>query len=309
MKAIFLKANDGPISRTYGDLPQPQVHDDGILIKVHAAAITPQELAWPSTFRTSAGEPRPFPVVLGHQFSGVVESIGAKVATVKAGDPVYGITDWHSNGAQAEYCVAPAASVAAKPRLIDHVQASVLPIPALAAWLGLFDLSRLQRDQHVLIHGATQSVGIIAVQLARWRGARITATAPATDRSLLHILGADTVIEERTTGSESTVNDVDVVLDCVGSEALERSCARLNAGGKFATMASRCSHAKGFCVWDSLMRVRSLATYLAQIGKLVDAGDIRVYVDSVYPLARTKRAHARSARGTHIGEMSVRIVE
>jgi NADPH:quinone reductase-like Zn-dependent oxidoreductase len=309
MKAIYLKTPTGAASLTYGELPQPQVSDDDILIRVHAAAITPQELAWPSTFRTSAGEPRPFPVVLGHQFSGVVESIGAKVATVKAGDPVFGITDWHGNGAQAEYCVASAATVAVKPRLIDHVQASVLPIPALAAWLGLFDLSRLQSDQHILINGATRSVGIIAVQLARWRGARITATAPAGDRSLLQLLGADTVIDERTTGRESEVNDVDVVLDCVGSEALERSYASLIAGGRFATMASSCSFAKGTCVWDSLMRIRSMAAHFAQIGKLVDAGDIRVFIDSVYPLSRTKRAYARSARGRYIGEMSVRIVE
>jgi len=309
MKAIYLSTNASPTSLTYGDLPLPHVHEDDILVKVHAAAITPQELSWPSTFRTPTGEPRPFPVVLGHQFSGVVESIGAKVGTLKAGDAVYGINDWFSNGAQAEYCVAPAASAVLKPRLLDHVQASVLPIPALAAWMGLFDMSRLQSDQHILINGATESVGIIAVQLARWRGARITATAPAGDRSLVHLLGADTVIDDRATGGESAVNDVDVVLDCVGSVALERSYSGLIAGGRFATMASRCASTKGLCVWGPLVRGGSIAAHLSQIGKLIDAGDIRVFVDTVYPLSRTKRAYARPSRGLRIGEMSVRIVE
>jgi NADPH:quinone reductase-like Zn-dependent oxidoreductase len=309
MKAIYLSAHAGVTSLHYGNLPQPLVHDADILIKVHAAAIMPHELGWPSTLRTRAGDPRPFPIVLGHQFSGVVASIGAMVDTPRVGDAVYGITDWFSDGAQAEYCIAPATSVATKPRLLDHVHASVLPIPALAAWHGLFDVAKLQSHHRILIHGATDSVGIIAVQLARWRGARITATAPTADHAFVRLLGADTVIDDQTSACESAATDADVVFDCIGCEALERSSAHLIAGGRFATMARRCASTSGPCIWESLLLLRSHAAPLSQIGNLIDAGEIRVFVDSVYPLARTKRAYAKASRRTHIGAISARVVE
>jgi NADPH:quinone reductase-like Zn-dependent oxidoreductase len=308
MKAIFLSSKASAPALTYGNLPQPHVHDGDVLVKVHAAAITAQELAWSSTFHTRAGDPRPFPIVLGHQFSGVVEAIGASVDALKVGDAVFGINDRFSDGAQAEYCVAPAISMTRKPRLLDHVQASVLPLPALAAWLGLFEIARLQRDEHVLIHGATACIGLIAVQLARWRGARITATAPAGDQPLVRLLGADTVIEEPAASREAAVNDVDAVLDCVGSERLERSSASLMAGGRFATVASRCAGSGGRSVWEAPAWDRAPAAPLAQIGKLIDAGDIRAFVDAVFPLARAPQAYARSKRGAGIGGIAVRIV-
>jgi NADPH:quinone reductase-like Zn-dependent oxidoreductase len=123
------------------------------------------------------------------------------------------------------------------------------------------------------------------------------------------LLGADTVIDDRARGDDSAVKDVDVVLDCVGSDEMERSFAILIAGGRFATVANRCAGTKGLCVWESLVRSRSHKAQLTQIGNLIDAGDIRVFVDSVYPLSRAKKAYARSARGKRVGEVSVRMAE
>jgi len=309
MKAVYLSRKSDATSLEYGDLPQPPVRDDEILVKVHAAAIMPAELEFPSTFLTATGGPRPFPVVLGHQFSGVIESIGPKVHSLKVGEPVYGLNDWFGNGAQAELCIARADSVAHKPRLIDHVQASVLPMPALAAWQGLFELSHLQCGQRVLIHGTAAGAGIIAVQLARWRGARVTATASDKNQAFVQLLGAETVIDDRTACFDAAVQNADVVLDCVGSKALERSCRILKAGGRFVTIAGYGADAADHRAWVSRMGHRSALSHLAQIGKLIDAGDIQVFVDSVYPLSHTRQAYARSARSRRVGDVAVRMVD
>ena len=94
-------------------------------MRVHAAAVTPTELLWGPTWKTHTGADRPFPIILGHEFSGVIAACGAGVTEWAAGDLVYGLNDWFADGAQAEYCVAPAAPLAPKPRSLDHVQAAV----------------------------------------------------------------------------------------------------------------------------------------------------------------------------------------
>jgi NADPH:quinone reductase-like Zn-dependent oxidoreductase len=309
MKAIYLSARAPAPSLRYGDIPQPTVRDDDILVKVHAAAIMPAELDFPSTFQTAAGGPRPFPIVLGHQFSGVVAAMGAQSADLRIGDAVYGINDWHGNGAQAEYCIARADSLARKPRLIDHVQASVLPMPALAAWDGLFAVSQLQRGQHVLIHGTASGVGFIAVQLARWRGARITATASSCNLTLVRLLGADRIIDERMACFDEALKTVDLALDCIGCDNLARSCGDLEASGRLVRISDPCALAGDLRGGGSPMRGRAAGSLLAQIGSLIDAGDIRVFVDAVYPLSRPKRAYARPARDRRIGDSAVRIVD
>jgi NADPH:quinone reductase-like Zn-dependent oxidoreductase len=122
MKAIFLNQKAGPEALFEGDLPQLRVGAGQVLVKVHATAVTPTELEWFPTWNTPSGQPRPFPIVLSHEFSRVVESLGPDVTGLRVGDAVYGLNDWFANGAQAEYCVAPVAAIAPAPKSIDHVQ-------------------------------------------------------------------------------------------------------------------------------------------------------------------------------------------
>jgi Zn-dependent alcohol dehydrogenase len=105
---------------------------------------------------------------------------------------VYGLNDWFADGAQVEYCVAPAAWLAPKPQGLDHVQTAVVPISALTAWQALFERAGLRAGQRVLIHGAAGSVGSFAVQLARWRGAHVIGTASAQ-----HLPGAGLCIRHQ----------------------------------------------------------------------------------------------------------------
>jgi len=307
MKATYLNKQAGAESLLFGEIAKPQPNAGEVLIKVHATAITPTEFQWYPTFNTPSGEPRPFPIVLSHEFSGVIEAPGAGVDNFKIGDAVYGLNDWFTNGAQAEYCIAPATALAHKPRLLDHAHASVVPISALTAWQGLLEKVKLQAGQRILIHGAAGGVGIFAVQLARWRGAHVIATASAGNLDFVRALGAREVIDYRATRFEDAFRDVDAVFDTVGGDTLARSWNVLKPGGKLVTVATGGSHADEQRVRDAFMLVRADSCHLKQIAKLIDAGDLRVFLESVFPLAKAREAYVRARQGKMRGKVALNL--
>jgi NADPH:quinone reductase-like Zn-dependent oxidoreductase len=307
MKAIYLEKKAGADALVAGDIPRPKPAAGEILIKVHATAVMPTELSWEPTFNTSSGQPRPFPIVLSHEFSGVVESAGDEW---KAGDEVYGLNDWFANGAQAEYCVVSAKWLAPKPKTLRHTEAAVVPISALTAWQGLFEKGRLERKQRVLIHGASGAVGTFAVQLARWRGAHVTATASVTNLDFVRALGADAVIDYHTNRFENVVCDMDVIFDTVGGETLERSWKILEKNGKMISIVGETTSAPvSQRSRDAFMLVRADGPQLAEIAKMIDAGQLRVFVEAVYPLEETKAAYARAERGKMQGKIALSIFD
>lgn len=309
MKAVYLNQKAGPEALTWGDLPQPAPGEGEVLVKVKATAVTPTEFQWYPTFNLSTGEPRPFPIVLSHEFSGVVEALGPGVENFKPGDAVFGLNDWFAGGAQAEFCVAPASALARKPRLLDYTQAAVVPLSALTAWQGLLCKTNVHRGQRVLIHGAAGGVGVFAVQLARWRGAHVIATASAANLDFVRMLGAEQVIDYQTSRFEDMVRDVDVVFDTVGGETLERSWQVLKPGGKLVTIAAQSGGATEQRVRDAFLLVRADGRQLGQIAGLIDAGDLRVFVEGTFPLARAREAYARAHQGKMRGKIALRVAE
>ena len=231
MKAICLRAHGGPEALAYCEAQQPGPGEGEVLIRVHAAGVIHTELSWNPTWTTQAGEPRPLPVIPGHEFSGEIAALGAGVRDAGVGDLVYGLNDWYWQGASAEYCVTRVADIAHKPASVDHVHAAAIPISALTSWQGLIERAGLAAGQRVLIHGAAGGVGTFAVQLARWRGARVTATASSANLDFVRSLGAEKVIDYRAERFEEMVRQVDVVFDTVGGETLERSWSVLKPGG------------------------------------------------------------------------------
>src|SRR5262244_1478992 len=195
MKAICLRARGGPEALAYEEVPQPHPGEGEVLVRVHAAGVIHTELSWVPTWTTPAGEPRPLPVIPGHEFSGEIVAVGAGVRDAGAGDLVYGLNDWYWDGASAEYCVARVADIAHKPASVDHVHAAATPISALTAWQGLIERASLAAGQRVLIHGAAGGVGNLAVQLAHWRGGWVAATAAADNLDFVRSLGAEEVID------------------------------------------------------------------------------------------------------------------
>lgn len=292
-----------------GDLPRPQPAAGEALIKIHATAITPTELLWFPTWNTPSSQPRPFPIVLSHEFSGVIESLGSAVPGFKIGDAVYGLNDWFTNGAQAEYCITTASALTPKPKTLDHIHSAVVPISALTAWQGLFKRANLQRGQQVLIHGAAGGVGVFAVQLAHWRGAYTIATASSGNLDFVRSLGADRVLDYQTTRFEDMVRDVDVVFDGVGGETLERSWGVLAKGGKLVTVATQSAQAADQRARDAFMLVEANSSQLHDIANLIDAGDLHVFVEDIFPMARVREAYARAERGKMRGKIVLRVTE
>ena len=175
----------------------PRPAEGELLVHVRAAGVTPTELEWMPTWTTPAGGQRPFPVIPGHEFSGEVRAVGPGVTDFAEGAAIFGMNDWYRDGTQAEYCVARAVDVAAKPRSLDHTAAAVTPISALTAWQGLIERARLSTGERVLIHGAAGAVGAFAVQIARWRGAHVIGTASAHNLDYVRDIGAEQVIDYR----------------------------------------------------------------------------------------------------------------
>jgi NADPH:quinone reductase-like Zn-dependent oxidoreductase len=291
MKAVQLRTRGGPEVIDVGDAPVPRPRAGEVLVRVHAAGVTPTELQWAPTWATRDGAPRPFPVIPGHEFSGEVAAVGAGVTGPAVGEPVYGMSDWFADGAQAEFCTAPAAWVGPKPRTLDHDAAAVTPISALTAWQGLFDGCHLSAGEHVLIHGGAGAVGLFAVQLARWKGARVTATASTHNLDLVRALGAGEVLDYRATRFDDVVSGVDAVFDTVGGETLARSWGVLRPGGKLVTIAASGEGAADERTRGGFFIVEPSRPQLAEVAGLIDAGALRPVLDRAFPLAEARAAY------------------
>jgi len=307
MKAAFLYQAAGPEGLVFGEIPEPVPARGEVLVQVHATAATPTEFKWFPTFNTREGKPRAFPIVPSHEFSGAVAAIGAGVTGLKLGDEVYGLNDWFANGALSEYCIAPAAAVAIKPTKLTHASAAVAPISALTAWQGLFEKGKLEAGQTVLIHGGSGGVGVFSVQLARWRGARVIATASTHNLEFVRELGADEVIDYKTTHFEDSVRNVDHVFDTVGGETLNRSWAVIRPGGKVVTVATQSETTPDQRARDAFFIVEANSAQLTEIARLFDAGTLRAFVAGVFPFTEAHEAYARAARGNQRGKIVLQI--
>ncbi len=307
MRAAYLTTKGGAEDLTVGEVPTPVAGKGEVLVRVRATAITPTELQWFPTFNLPGGQPRAFPVVLSHEFSGVVESIGRDVTEIEIGAPVYGFNDWFANGAQAEFCIVPAGGLARKPRSLDDAHSAVVPISALTAWQGLFDKCRLEPGERVLIHGGAGAVGTFAVQLAHWRGAHVIATASIGNLDFVRGLGADQVIDYRASRFEETARDIDVVFDGVGGDTLDRSWGVLKPGGRLVTVVSQYGAATTPRNRDAFMLVEAKGSQLIEIAALIDEGRLRAFVEATFHLADVREAYNRAQRGGMRGKIALSV--
>jgi NADPH:quinone reductase-like Zn-dependent oxidoreductase len=234
-----MRFNDPPetaaLSPDFVPVPQPNLGE--ILIRVHAAGVTPTESQWYPTTHTRGGEPRSG-AIPGHEFSGVIEAVAPDVDPDQIGRKVYGMNDWFADGATAEYCLSVLTSVADTPSRLSHSEAASVPIGALTAWQGLIDRARLQAGERILVHGGSGAVGVFAIQLARRIGAHVVTTASARNFELLSQLGADEMIDYHAERYEERARELDVVFDTVGGETLQRSWSLLKPKGRMVTIAA-----------------------------------------------------------------------
>jgi NADPH:quinone reductase-like Zn-dependent oxidoreductase len=308
MKTVRIHSRQGSEALVYEDAPVPKIAKGDALIRVRAAAITPTELTWNSTFTTSDGKDR-LPVVPSFEVSGIVQEVASDVSDLSVGDVVHGLLDFWRDGAAAEYVAARAAHLAPKPRSLDHVHAAAVPLSGLTAWQALFDHANLSAGDHVLIHGAAGGVGTWAVQFAHWRGAYVIGTASRSKQAFLHELGADEVLDYTAVRFEDKIRGVDLILDTVGGETLERSWGILRRGGVLVTVAGDAPEEKAakHGVRGVSFLVQPNRTQLIQIAQLIDGGTVRPIVEAVYPLSRAREAYERGLQGHNRGKLVLQV--
>ncbi len=296
MKAIRVHERGGPEQLLYEDAPQPVARRGDALVQVQAAGVTPTELSWPSAY-TTIDEVDRLPAIPGHEFSGIVAAVNGGAADVNAGDGVYALSDFWRDGSDAEYIAIAASDLAPKPRTLTFTQAAAVPLSALTAWQALFDHGKLAKGQRVLVHGAAGGVGSFAVQFARWQGAYVIGTASTASLEFLRGLGVDEAIDHTTVRFEEEVREVDLVLDTVGGDTLERSWPIVKRNGVIVTTAGTISDAKvaKYGVRGVAFIVTPSRSQLMAIGDLIDRGIVRPVVSAVLPLSEARQAFERGA--------------
>ena len=228
MRAVSQDELGGPEVLKLVTVPTPAPSISEVLIRVHAAGVNPIDGAQRQT-GAFVGQP---PFVLGWDVSGSVEAVGPGVTLYKPGDEVFGLLPFpQGHGAYAEYAVGPTRAFVRKPERLDHVQAAAMPMVGLTAWQALVDTAGLAEGSRVLIDAAAGGIGHLAVQIAKARGAHVTALASAANLDFVRSLGADEVIDYHATDFTEAVRDQDVVLDIVGGDYPARALDVLRPGG------------------------------------------------------------------------------
>jgi len=332
MKAFIVDRYGSKTAMRAGDVPEPVLRDDEVLVEVHAAGVNLLDS------KIKGGEfklilPYRLPLVLGHDVAGVVVGVGSRVRRFTPGDEVYARPADHRIGAFAERIAMNESDVAYKPKSLTMEEAASIPLVALTAWQALVDTATLSQGQKVLIHAGSGGVGTIAIQLAKHLGATVATTTSAANVALVKRLGADVAIDYRTEDFADALRDYDVVLNSLDAKTLARSLRVLKPGGQLISISgppdAEFARAQGYS-WAlrQVMRVlsfrirsqarrqhvryaflfmRANGDQLADIAALIDAGIIRPVVDRVFPFDATNEALAYVETGRAKGKVVVKV--
>ncbi|MFI9365262.1 NADP-dependent oxidoreductase [Kitasatospora sp. NPDC053057] len=303
MRAIVQQEFGGPEVMELAEVERPKPLSGEVLVRVKAAGVNPVDVAVRAGAFPLLGEP---PFTVGWDVSGVVEEVGPG-ARYRVGEEVYGMPFFpRAAGAYAEYVAAPSRQLARKPASLDHTQAAALPLAALTAWQGLVDLAKVGEGDRVLVHRAAGGVGHLAVQIAKARGAYVIALASEGKHAFLKEIGADELIDYRTTDYTEAVQDVDIVFDSSseGTRALEV----LKPGGTLVSIMEHWNQELATAIEAAGRRFAGVSVEpdyaaLEAIAALVDEGLIRPYVTAAFPLAEAAKAHDLVGSGTVQGKV------
>lgn len=305
MRAITQDVLGGPEVLREAELERPTPGVGQLLVRVHAAGLNPTDTKHRQTGLFLGGPPP----VLGWDVSGVVEETGLGVALFRPGDEVFGMLPYpHGVGSHAEYVTGPARAFARKPSGMSHVEAAAVPLVALTAWQALVDVAAVRPGQRVLVHAAAGGVGHVAVQIAKSLGAHVIGTASAAKHDFLRGLGADELIDYRTTDYAEAVRDVDVVLDPLGGAESLRSLRTLREGGLLVTilpigLPELLAEADRLGVRATGMIVEADHAGMTAVARLVEEGALRVTVAGTFPLSEAAKAHAALETGRTTGKL------
>jgi NADPH:quinone reductase-like Zn-dependent oxidoreductase len=280
----------GPEVLKYEDAPRPQPKEGEILVRVVAAGVNPVD----TYVRAGKFGNASLPLIPGRDVAGTVEQAGPGVTQFKKGDAVYAYT---LNGGYAEYAVATEKNAAAKPASISFAEAAAVPVAGGTAWRALVDTAHLTAGQTVLIQGGSGGVGTFAIQIAKARGAKVIATASTANQDLLKELGVDVPIDYTKQKFEEVAKDVDVVLETVGRETMDRSYGVVKKGGYLISIVGPPDSAKLEQYGIQGPQLASVGSPLNELTKLFDAKKLKVVIGQTLPLSEAVKAQEQV--GTH----------
>ncbi|MDB5074639.1 MAG: NADP-dependent oxidoreductase [Chloroflexi bacterium] len=292
MQAIRFHEYGGPEKLVLDTLERPAPKEGEVLLKVHAAGVNPVDWKFRAGY-LQQWMPIQLPYVPGNDVAGTVEEVGPGVTEFRKGQAVYGLAQ---GGTYAQYVVVPASQLAPMPKNLSFDEAASVPVGALTAWHALFTYADLQAGQTVLVHGGAGGVGAFAVQLAHWKGAKVIATASADNLDFVRSLGADTVIDYNATQFETVVRDVDVVVDTVGGDVLQRSWQVLRPGGILVSITEPPSEeeAKKRGVRAAMVQTAFTGEDLRRITELIESGQLKPELGPVFRLTDADKAQELS---------------
>lgn len=333
MKAFVVERYGDADTVRAGDVPDPQVGDDDVLVRIRAASVNPLDL------KTRDGDlkailPYRVPFVLGNDLAGEVVAVGASVTRFAVGDEVYARPDKNRIGTFAELIAIHQDDVAAKPTTLTMEEAASIPLVGLTSWQALVERANLQPGQKVLIHAGSGGVGTIAIQLAKHLGASVATTTSTANIDLVRGLGADVVVDYKKQAFETILHDHDVVLDTLGGETLAQSLQVLKPGGKVISIAGppdpafakelganpvvrlamtalsfrTRQRARRHHVTYEFLFMKASGDQLREVTSLIEAGKIRPVVDRVFAFESTREALAYVEKGrAKAGKVVVRM--
>ena len=315
MRASVIDATGGPEALHIAKVERPQRVNAEFLVKVVAAGVNPID-AKTRSGKGASGAIGSYPAILGNDFSGIVVESPYESHSIRPGDEVYGMTMVpRFSGTYAEYITVPSLCIARKPRALSHVEAAAVPLAALTAWGAVVDVAKAHEGQRILIHAGAGGVGHFAIQFANYFGARVITTGSTRNSSWLRELGASEVIDYSTTRFENVVDEVDVVIDLIGNvlnDTGTRSLGVLKPGGLLVNVPTGSwptlvEDAAAAGVRGTGYRVPADGATLAVISRLLDSGDVRVFVDQVFDLDRAGEAHEALETGHTRGKVVLKV--
>lgn len=332
MKAFILKSYKPKDGLHLIDVAEPQLKENDILVKIHAAGVNLLDS------KIKSGEFKPFlsyklPVILGHDVAGVVVKTGSLVKNFKIGDEVYSRPRDYRTGAFAEFIAIDESDAALKPKEFSMVEAASIPLVGLTAWQALVEKANLQKGQKVFIQAGSGGVGTFAIQLAKHLGATVATTTSTANIALVKSLGADIVIDYKKEDFETILKDYDVVLNSQDAKTLEKSLRILKPNGKLISISGppdvdfakeiklnvvmkivmfflsfkAKKQAKKLGVNFSFLFMKASGKQLNQITSILNAGNIVPVVDRVFLFEETNEALAYVENGRAKGKVVIKI--
>ncbi len=317
MRAMTIAGSGGPEAFTLTEVERPVRIAAELLVQVVAAGVNPIDAKTRAGRGSFAGIPA-FPAILGNDFSGVVIESPYDAHPLQPGTEVFGMTSTpRTGGTYAEYVSVSALSVLRKPTALSHVEAAAVPLAALTAWGMVVDTAKAHEGQRILIHAGAGGVGHFAVQFAAYFGAHVIATGSARNLEWLRELGAAETVDYSAERFEDRVSGVDAVIDLIGNvkdDTATRSLAVLRQGGlivngptgSWPTMAQDAAAAG---VRATGYRVSPDGATLEVISRLLESGDVRVFVDRVFDLEGAAEAHRSIEAGHTRGKLVLKVAE